>query len=193
MITEWAILEKLITINITEGLVFILFNLSVKCYIFIDFIKNISTTKENSKFPSEEDLEGTAMALTTIQQIYNLTTSSIANGKLGNKQYNVTLTAASCFDISRRNNRNKNLYYALSWMKEAHKKVKKDKFSSVKESEVLEYLAYFEYVQNNFKQAKKYNNKLLELDPSHPKAFDNKLLIRDKLKENDAKLKVVIS
>ncbi|KAF2899667.1 hypothetical protein ILUMI_06507 [Ignelater luminosus] len=168
MITEWPILERLIKINTTEA-----------------FVKNISTTKENFKFPLEEDLEGTAIAITTIQQTYNLTTSSIANGKLGNTQYNLKLSAASCFDISRRNNRNKNLYYAFSWMKEAHKKIKTDENSSVGKSEILEYLAYFEYAQNNFKRAGKYLNELLKIDPSHPKAFDNKLLVKDRLEEND--------
>lgn len=51
------------------------------------FIKNVTDYRDYLNFPSEEDLNGAAVALMRLQDTYNLETSSLARGELNGVQY----------------------------------------------------------------------------------------------------------
>lgn len=53
----------------------------------IDFLQNITQYRNVLKFPSDEDLNGAAVALLRLQDTYQLDTSSVARGKLNGIQY----------------------------------------------------------------------------------------------------------
>lgn len=52
-----------------------------------EYLGNITVYKQFLKFPSDEDLNGAAVALMRLQDTYNLDTSSIARGELNGVQY----------------------------------------------------------------------------------------------------------
>lgn len=51
------------------------------------FLKTIETLKPEVKLPTDEDLNGAAVALVRLQETYNLDTSSVARGELNGIQY----------------------------------------------------------------------------------------------------------
>lgn len=55
--------------------------------IYIEHLKNVTMHKNLLKFPSDEDLNGAAVALIRLQQTYALDTASIARGELNGVQY----------------------------------------------------------------------------------------------------------
>jgi len=66
-----------------------LYFIGLKCETFHCFIceENITQYRNVLKFPSDEDLNGAAVALLRLQDTYQLDTSSVARGKLNGIQY----------------------------------------------------------------------------------------------------------
>lgn len=59
-----------------------------KCFIFnLEFLGNITNYRKILKFPSDEDLNGAAVALMRLQDTYDLDTASVAKGQLNGVQY----------------------------------------------------------------------------------------------------------
>lgn len=57
-------------------------------FLFIlEFLENITNYRNVLKFPSDEDLNGAAVALMRLQDTYDLDTSSVAKGQLNGIQY----------------------------------------------------------------------------------------------------------
>ena len=56
------------------------------------FIKNITLHRNVLRLPSEEDLNGAAVALMRLQDTYQLDTHALANGNLLGKKYSRQLT-----------------------------------------------------------------------------------------------------
>lgn len=52
-----------------------------------EFLNNITNYRHVMKFPSDEDLNGAAVALMRLQDTYKLDTSSVARGMLNGIQY----------------------------------------------------------------------------------------------------------
>lgn len=52
-----------------------------------EYVQNITQYRNILKFPSDEDLNGAAVALLRLQDTYQLDTSSVARGKLNGIQY----------------------------------------------------------------------------------------------------------
>lgn len=57
------------------------------CSITIAFLENVTDHRNLLKFPSDEDLNGAAVALMRLQDTYKLETASIARGELNGVQY----------------------------------------------------------------------------------------------------------
>lgn len=149
-----------------------------------DTIANITYCKENMKFPTDEDLNGAAVALMRLQDTYRLDTSSLARGELNGVKYSSELSAADCFELGRQSYNNGDFYHTQLWMEEADKRLKREaKNETVDESEVLEYLAFSIYKQGNVALALDLTNKLLELTPTHTRALGNRQYYQDQLKE----------
>ena len=92
--TDWKQVENLMAHDVGAGNVLHLETknfcsnyLSITPFILLDFLTNITNYRNILKFPSDEDLNGAAVALMRLQDTYNLDTSSLARGELNGIQY----------------------------------------------------------------------------------------------------------
>jgi prolyl 4-hydroxylase len=58
----------------------------------LDFSERLAGFRETLKFPSDEDLNGAAVALMRLQDTYHLNTASVARGELNGVQYSTEMT-----------------------------------------------------------------------------------------------------
>ncbi|KAI4458958.1 prolyl 4-hydroxylase alpha subunit [Holotrichia oblita] len=156
--TDWEVVQDLIITNTGE-----------------EFIADFDDLKGSLKFPSDEDLNGAAVALTRLQKTYKLDTSSLANGEINGVKYATELTAADCFELGRQSYTNDDHYHTQLWMMEADKRLKLEVNQSVERSKILEYLAFSTFKLGDVRLALDLTNKLLELVPTHEKALNNKV------------------
>ncbi|CAG9772637.1 unnamed protein product [Ceutorhynchus assimilis] len=163
---DWSQVETLISTNVNA-----------------DALANITYFKENMKFPTDEDLNGAAVALMRLQDTYQLDTSSLARGELNGVKYSSELTAADCFELGRQSYNNGDFYHTRLWMEEAETRLKREANETVHKTDILEYLAFSTYKEGNIPLALDLTNKLLELIPEHTRAVGNKNFFEDQLKE----------
>ncbi|KAF5304255.1 hypothetical protein FQA39_LY09782 [Lamprigera yunnana] len=155
-----------------------------------DYLKNISSYKEYMKFPTDEDLNGAAVALTRLQDTYNLDTAALARGELNGVKYSSELTAADCFELGRQSYNNGDFYHTQLWMREADARLTSEANKTIDKSDILEYLAFSTYKQGNLPLALDLTNKLLDIFPTHTRALGNKGYYEDELKKlNSLKIK----
>ncbi|KAI4458946.1 prolyl 4-hydroxylase alpha subunit [Holotrichia oblita] len=162
--TDWDVVQDLITENTAE-----------------EFIAEFDNLKSSLKFPSNEDLNGAAMALTRLQDIYRLDASSLANGEINGVKYATELTAADCFELGRQSYTNADHYHTQLWMMEADKRLKREIHQTVERSEILEYLAFSTFKLGDVGLALTLTNKILELIPTHERALRSKVYYEDEI------------
>ncbi len=63
---------------------------------FAEITNNLTRLQDNIKFPTDEDLTGAAVALTRLQDTYNLDTQSLARGELNGVKYSTELSCKWC-------------------------------------------------------------------------------------------------
>lgn len=73
--TDWKRVEELITEDVGKS-----------------FVANITNSRSDLKFPTDEDLNGAAVALMRLQDTYKLETAQVAKGVLNGVQYSTGLT-----------------------------------------------------------------------------------------------------
>lgn len=73
--TDWKKVEELITEDVGKS-----------------FVANITNSRSDLKFPTDEDLNGAAVALMRLQDTYKLETAQVARGVLNGVQYSTGLT-----------------------------------------------------------------------------------------------------
>ncbi|CAH0556530.1 unnamed protein product [Brassicogethes aeneus] len=162
--TDWHQVESLMSTDISK-----------------EYLNNLTLYKETMKFPTEEDLNGAAVALTRLQDTYRLDTSSLARGELNGVKYSAELSAADCFELGRQSYNNGDYYHTQLWMREADERLAKEKNNTVDKSEILEYLAFSTYKQGNVPLALDLTMKLLEILPTHSRALGNKVYYEEEL------------
>lgn len=118
--------------------------------VFSDYLANITQIKETMKFPTDEDLNGAAVALTRLQDTYRLDTSSLARGELNGVKYSAELSAADCFELGRQSYNNEDYYHTQLWMREADARLNREANETIDRSDILEYLAFSTYKQGLF-------------------------------------------
>jgi len=76
---------------------------------FAALVDNVTMYRTTNmlKFPTDEDLNGAAVALMRLQDTYKLDTSSVARGELNGVQYSSKLTSNDCFELGRQSYQNK--------------------------------------------------------------------------------------
>lgn len=164
--TDWKQVEALMSSNVGE-----------------DFIANITLFRDELKFPTDEDLNGAAVALTRLQDTYKLDTSSLARGELNGIQYSTELTAGDCFELGRQAYNNGDYYHTVLWMQEADSRLGREVNETTKKSDILEYLAFSTYMQGNTPLALQLTNELLHIIPSHQRALGNKAYYEDAIEK----------
>lgn len=75
--TDWKRVEELITQDVGKS-----------------FVTNITSSRSDLKFPTDEDLNGAAVALMRLQDTYKLETAQVARGVLNGVQYSTGLTGS---------------------------------------------------------------------------------------------------
>lgn len=163
------------------------FNIS----LFIEFVENITNYRSENllKFPTDEDLNGAAVALMRLQDTYQLDTSSVARGELNGVQYSTQLSAGDCFELGRQSYHNKDYYHTVLWMTEAMERYHEEINKTITKSDILEYLAFSTYMQGNIKRALQMTNELLEILPNHERAQGNKVYYEDALMQSKGQRK----
>ncbi|XP_059084630.1 prolyl 4-hydroxylase subunit alpha-1-like [Tigriopus californicus] len=173
MTSDWTDVKEMISANPGE-----------------DFLQNITTQKEVFKWPSDQDLNGAAVALVRLQSTYKLDTDDLAHGQLNGKSYGTKLSAHDCFELGRQSYNVGDHYHSILWMNQALKRLEEEENKTVDAGDVYEYLAFSAYVQGNIRRALRLTNKLLEVQPGHTRAMGNKVYYESTLQtENDAKFK----
>lgn len=81
--TDWKRVEELITEDVGKA-----------------FVANITTSRNDLKFPTDEDLNGAAVALMRLQDTYKLETAQVARGLLNGVQYSTGLSGQYYLFIS---------------------------------------------------------------------------------------------
>ncbi|XP_043654748.1 prolyl 4-hydroxylase subunit alpha-1 [Drosophila teissieri] len=142
-----------------------------------DFVQNITQYRSLLKFPSDEDLNGAAVALLRLQDTYQLDTSSVARGKLNGIQYSTEMSSDDCFELGRQSYVNHDYYHTVLWMNEAMARMLEEPSNhtqSFTKADILEYLAFSTYKEGNIESALSMTNELLQLLPHHERANGNK-------------------
>lgn len=143
------------------------------------FIENVTNYRNVLKFPTDEDLNGAAVALTRLQDTYNLETASLARGELNGVQYSSEMTVEECFELGRQMYMNRDFHHSILWMREAMERLsgpqpRNRTTGTTKREDILEYLAFSMYKQGNVNAALVMTNELLEILPNHERANSNK-------------------
>ncbi|XP_065156462.1 prolyl 4-hydroxylase subunit alpha-1 [Atheta coriaria] len=150
-----------------------------------EVLHNLTTYRQHLKFPTDEDLNGAAVALTRLQDTYKLDTSSLARGELNGVKYSTELNAADCFELGRQSYNNEDYYHTQLWMREADVRLGREVNETVHRSDILEYLAFSTFKQGNVHLALDLTNKLLELVPTHPRATGNKVYYENSIEKTN--------
>ncbi|XP_063244081.1 prolyl 4-hydroxylase subunit alpha-1 isoform X2 [Bacillus rossius redtenbacheri] len=139
------------------------------------FVDNLTQYHQVLKFPTDEDLNGAAVALMRLQDTYKLDTSSVARGELNGVQYSTELTAGDCFELGRQSYNNGDFYHTVLWMNEALDRYHGESNKTTTKSDILEYLAFSTYMQGNVNVALELTDELLEMVPDHQRALGNRV------------------
>jgi len=164
--TDWKVVENAMVENAGQALV-----------------QNITQHKNVLRFPSDEDLNGAAVALMRLQDTYQLDTHALAEGILLGKKYSQHLTAGDCFELGRQSYNNGDHYHTVLWMGEALEKYENEEAKTITRQDILEYLAFSTYMQGNVREALQLTDELLELVPYHQRALGNRKYYLDMLRE----------
>uniref|UniRef100_A0A183IHW0 P4Hc domain-containing protein n=1 Tax=Soboliphyme baturini TaxID=241478 RepID=A0A183IHW0_9BILA len=155
---EWANTEQLMHATAAEG-----------------FLQNITLMRERSsvKFPEVDDFEGAAIALMRIQDVYQLGTHDMAEGRIKNVRRGHRMDALDCFSVGRVAYQKRDYYHTMMWMQEALDRVRNEYPPTADEAEILEYLAFALFQQGNVQHALHTTRILLDMRPKHVLAAKN--------------------
>lgn len=100
----------------------------------------------NSSFPDLKDLQGCALAILRLQDVYHISAEKIADGRLSDKVLSPRMRTAHCLELGHINHHWKNYELAYGWFMEAWKRMSSlDKSSGIQNRDVLQYLIWAEY------------------------------------------------
>lgn len=138
-------------------------------------------------FPGKEDLSGAAAALLRLQDTYRLEAKDIADGNIeGVLKYQPVMTAEDVFEVGRSAYNGNDHYHAEMWLREALRRARVEEKEPAKKPKIgtdrndvdvptiLDYLAYSTYSLGDLEKAMEYTMELLEIDPDHQRAKNNK-------------------
>lgn len=168
--SDWGFVDQLMKTNLAE-----------------EFLRNITEVQEQAaatiKFPTDEDLDGAAVALMRLQDTYKLSTKEMADGKIQGVQRSEPLTAQDCFDLGRVAYNREDYYHTVQWMLEAMDRLNRETPPTMEEWEILEYLSFSLYQQGNIKRALSLTRRLIKLNPDHPRAKNNIKYYKEELEK----------
>ncbi|KAF7633076.1 Fe2OG dioxygenase domain-containing protein [Meloidogyne graminicola] len=157
----------------------------IENYIILEN-ERLENLKRETRFPTEDDLNGAIQGLLRLQDTYKLKTKDLANGILLNN-INIKKQMNDCYEIGMNAFNEKDYYHSLLWIQEAYERnlyEESPEIDGPNESEILNILSISLYKQGNLKRALEINNKLIKIDPYYPNAINNSKLYEQELKNN---------
>ncbi|XP_033229504.1 prolyl 4-hydroxylase subunit alpha-1 [Belonocnema kinseyi] len=171
--TDWKRVEELISEDVGNA-----------------FVANITSSRSDLKFPTDEDLNGAAVALMRLQDTYKLETAQVARGVLNGVQYSTGLSAGDCFELGRQSYNNGDYYHTVLWMQEAMDRLQEEQNkTTTSKQDILEYLAFSTYMQGNVARALSMTNELLELVPTHQRALGNRAYYQEEIEKKSSQVR----
>jgi len=150
-----------------------------------EFIQSIPG--EIGLIPTEEDISGAAVGLLRLQDTYRLATKDLANGIIYGRKTGRELEAKDCYEIGRLAYNQEDYYHTILWMEEALRRMKNEMPPTTTEPDILEYLAFSIYKQDNIKLALQITDRLYEIHPAHPRAKGNIKWYEDQMSRDGVK------
>ncbi|XP_071488036.1 prolyl 4-hydroxylase subunit alpha-1-like isoform X3 [Diadema antillarum] len=151
------------------------------------YLRNITGLREHT--PGHDDLKGATAALLRLQDTYNLETRKIASGEIEGTRTTASLTSQECFELGRVAYNHDDQYHARLWISEAYRRYQNEtaagQETEIQESVLLDYLAYSSFMQGHLVDAVTYTNRLLEIEPSHERAQNNKAYFENELRQKE--------
>ncbi|XP_050664933.1 prolyl 4-hydroxylase subunit alpha-1-like isoform X13 [Leptidea sinapis] len=139
-----------------------------------DYLSNITLTHHDAIYPTQEDLRGAAVALSRLQQTYELETDDLAEGKLKGVTYSASLSAGDCYELGKALYMEQFYKDALKWMNVALHKYKLEQIHyDFTEENIFDNIAYTNYLLGDMKGALEWTKKLLKVNPNNKRARGN--------------------
>ncbi|KAL4716402.1 hypothetical protein ACJJTC_006764 [Scirpophaga incertulas] len=155
-----------------------------------EYIKNITMNHSDVKYPTLEDLNGAAHALTRLQETYHLDVKELAEGMLNGVTYSTPMSAGDCYELGRALYNEKDYKNSLAWMMVAINKFKEENKPYIfDEVDILEYISFAHYLLGDIKSAMAWTKQLLQLNPNHKRALGNIPHYQKAIREQEAKEK----
>ncbi|KPJ11196.1 Prolyl 4-hydroxylase subunit alpha-2 [Papilio machaon] len=140
-------------------------------YLIQNITKQDGTIKlrhENLKYPTLEDLVGSALALSRLQNTYELNVTKLAEERLTNASIGNSMTVNDCFKLGQILYQHKKFKHSLEWLIEALRKYKKENVTyGVSEILILNYISYALYYTDDAKTVFKSTKQTLDIDKEY--------------------------
>ncbi|XP_042903803.1 prolyl 4-hydroxylase subunit alpha-1-like isoform X2 [Parasteatoda tepidariorum] len=142
-----------------------------------EVIQNI--TNEVIAFPNKEDLSGAAAALIRLQEIYLLDAATLAGGQIKGTIPSSNLTAGDCFELGKHAYSQGNWNRSILWMEESLLRLELEEdlqpLKTADKADIYEYMAFSHFSLDNVNAAAEFTEKLIQVEPEHPRAMGNLL------------------
>ncbi len=129
---------------------------------------------KTSDLPTQEDLEGAALALLRLQDTYALPTEAVAKGNLYGVKQSPRLTAGDCWELGLVAYMRKDFYHAVLWLNQSLSVLDEEDTKTTSKARVLEYLSWAMYKQGNIEHAHNLSIQCLEINPNNELVRKNK-------------------
>ena len=148
--------------------------------IYDGYVESNSTHYLKSKmqdvseaFPTEEDLQSTALALMRLQDTYGLSLSEMANGEVEGIEGGDQLSADDCFEVGRIAYNKEDYYHAILWIEHALQLILDGEPAIIDKETIFDYLNFAYFLEKDINKAKYYAEQWLEIDPDSRRAKNN--------------------
>ncbi|ESO05903.1 hypothetical protein HELRODRAFT_93842 [Helobdella robusta] len=140
-----------------------------------DFLRRLD--EKTANFPTSEDLHGAINALMRLQDVYDLSTSELADNGIDGTPGASKLSFEDCKLLGLSAYEKKDFYHTILWMTEAMRQLIKSPLEEpkfqIQRIDILDYLAFSYYQQGNIKKAINLTLDYLQLDPSNTRIQSN--------------------
>ncbi|XP_055351631.1 prolyl 4-hydroxylase subunit alpha-1-like [Paramacrobiotus metropolitanus] len=141
------------------------------------YLEDIYGIRSDSNYPipTDEDLNGVAVALSRLQDTYRIDSEAIAEGRIKGVAKSPSLTALECFELGKVFYNFKDYDHSMEWMRTALHRM--NEYFMINETfsraDVLEYLAFSSYLKGELNDAVRFTRDILDVQPSHERAQNN--------------------
>jgi prolyl 4-hydroxylase len=140
--------------------------------------QNLTEHRKRYSFANDEDLNGAAVALTRLQDTYELKTSDVAEGILLGTQYSSSMSVEDCFEMGKQLKAYGDNYYALLWLQEAFKRNEQSRATSKNmKIKILESLHPILSQENYTAAAVKVIDELTNINSGHTERKENENIL----------------